>query len=171
MRHKVLIFDTSIMCVWLRIRGKETCGPEDDPWNYDRVCGVIEDERDKGTTFVLPLATIIETGNHVTHAPGDKYEMARALHEVIVMSVEDTSPWAAFTEQGELWQSDGLKSLSERWSQETVHSGQSLGDASIVDVANYYYKRGFDVEILTGDSGLKAYQPTKIESRVPRRRR
>ena len=47
-------------------------------------------------------------------------------------------------------------------------SGQALGDASIVEVVNYYTDLGYRVEILTGDEGLKAYEPT-VE--VPRRRR
>ena len=51
---------------------------------------------------------------------------------------------------------------------ETVVAGQALGDASIVEVVNYYTDLGYRVEILTGDEGLKAYEPT-VE--VPRRRR
>ena len=49
-------------------------------------------------------------------------------------------------------------------------SGQSLGDASIVDVANYYASAGFAVEIFTGDQGLKAYEPPTLPV-IPRRRR
>ena len=57
----------------------------------------------------------------------------------------------------------------KRW-KESVISGQSLGDASIVDVANYYASAGFEVEIFTGDQGLKAYEPSSIIV-IPRRRR
>lgn len=59
--------------------------------------------------------------------------------------------------------------LADRW-KESVISGQSLGDASIVDVANYYASAGFEVEIFTGDEGLKAYEPTIVAVK-PRRRR
>lgn len=44
------------------------------------------------------------------------------------------------------------------------------GGASIVDVVQYYAKAGFEVEIFTGDAGLKAYQPTN-RVLVPRRRK
>ncbi len=27
---KVLIIDTSILCVWLEVPGKDSCGPKDD---------------------------------------------------------------------------------------------------------------------------------------------
>ena len=170
MKHKVLVIDTSILCVWLKVKDRENCGPDNNKWNYNRVCSVIEKEEKQGTTFVLPLATIIETGNHITQAKGDKFSTAKALHEIIVKSADETTPWAAFTEQHELWSPEKLKSLSEHWYKETVSSGLSLGDASIVDVANYYFKRDFDVEILTGDEGLRAYQPD-IKKPVPRRRR
>ena len=46
--------------------------------------------------------------------------------------------------------------------------GQALGDASIVEVVKYYTDLGYEVEIFTGDEGLKAYEPT-VE--IPRRRR
>jgi hypothetical protein len=59
--------------------------------------------------------------------------------------------------------------LADRW-KESVISGQSLGDDSIVDVANYYASAGFEVEIFTGDEGLKAYEPTIVAVK-PRRRR
>ena len=59
--------------------------------------------------------------------------------------------------------------LAERW-KESVISGQSLGDASIVDMANYYASAEFEVEIFTGDEGLKAYEPSTPVVK-PRRRR
>jgi len=37
-------------------------------------------------------------------------------------------------------------------------------------VADYYSKIGFTVEILTGDGGLKAYEPTRVVH-TPRRRK
>ena len=74
------------------------------------------------------------------------------------------SPW-----QGDLWAKENLKVLADRW-KESVISGQSLGDASIVDVANYYASAEFEVEIFTGDEGLKAYEPATMAVK-PRRRR
>lgn len=61
-----------------------------------------------------------------------------------------------------------MKNLADRW-KDTAVSGQSLGDASIVDVVNYYSEAGYQVEILTGDEGLKSYEP-QIKIMVPRRR-
>ena len=168
---KVLIIDTSILCVWLQVTGMESCGPDNDRWTYDRVFQKITEEQAKGTTFILRVATIIETGNHIAHANGDRFSMAERLADKIIDATNATSPWAAFTEQNDLWNEEGLASLAVRW-KTTAPAGQSLGDASIVDVVNYYAKMGFDVEILTGDAGLKAYQPQpKSGVRIPRRRK
>lgn len=169
MKKKVLIFDTSVLCVWLQVPGKETCGPEGNRLNYDVVNAKIEEEKSRGTTFVLPIASIIETGNHIAHSTGDRHAVGHAFADIISATADQISPWAAFTEQSELWKKENLKVLAERW-KESVICGQSLGDASIVDVANYYASAEFEVEIFTGDKGLKAYEPSMPVVK-PRRRR
>lgn len=169
MKKKVLIFDTSVLCVWLKVPGKETCGPEDNRLDNDVVNTRIEEEKGQGTTFVLPIASIFETGNHIAHSAGDKHVVGHAFADIISATADQISPWAAFTEQSELWKKENLKVLAERW-KESVISGQSLGDASIVDVANYYASADFEVEIFTGDEGLKAYEPSTPMVK-PRRRR
>lgn len=167
---KVLIIDTSIMCVWLQVPGMETCDPDDNRWTYERISEKIKNEQNDGVTFILPMATIIETGNHIAHANGNRYEAAVRLTDIIKGSANEESPWAAFTEQNDLWDKDGLVSLAERW-KDTAAGGQSLGDASIVDVANYYAAMSFEVEILTGDEGLKAYEPIRHEEKLTPRRK
>ena len=169
MKKKVLIFDTSVLCVWLKVPGKETCGSDNHRLTYDDVSKKIEDEKKFGTTFVLPIASIIETGNHIAHSVGDKHLIGNAFADIILTTADGNSPWAAFTEQSDLWRKESLKSLAERW-KESVISGQSLGDATIVDVAQYYAMAGFEVEIFTGDEGLKAYEPV-LSPMIPRRKR
>lgn len=168
MKKKVLIFDTSVLCVWLKVPGKETCGTEINRLTHDVVNTKIEEEKKHGTTFVLPVASIIETGNHIAHSAGDKHVVGYAFADIISATADQISPWAAFTEQSDLWKKENLKILAERW-RECVISGQSLGDATIVDVANYYASAGFEVEIFTGDEGLKAYEPS-VPVMKPRRR-
>ena len=75
-------------------------------------------------------------------------------------------PWAAFTSQSELWSEENLKKLADEWPK-LAASKISIGDATIKDVAEFYTESGFSVEILTGDGGLKAYEPKAIK--VPRR--
>lgn len=165
---KVMVVDTSILCVWLNVPEMSPCGPQDDSWDNERVETKIEEERQNGTLFVLPLASIIETGNHITHVHGDIYSLVNNFVDFIVQAADGVIPWAAFTAQNSLWGPNGLKSLAQRWRNAAV-SRQSLADASIVDVAEYYAQAGYDVEILTADTGLRAYQPVS-PAITPRRR-
>lgn len=166
---KVLIIDTSVLCVWLRVPGMESCGPDGDKWDWDRVEKKIKAENRNHSTFVLPLATIIETGNHISRAKHSRKERSAALVNLIYESADQKSPWAAFTDQAALWNSDKLKELANTWLGLAVQ-GLSLGDVTIKDVAEYYAQSdGYEVEILTGDQGLKAYQPV-AKAMIPRRR-
>lgn len=168
---KVLIMDTSILCVWLKVPGKETCGTGASGWNYEKVNAKVSEELSAKTTFVLPLASIIETGNHISQCPGDPYNVALSFAELIKKTANNETPWAAFTVQSELWKDDKLKELAVIWPRMAA-SRISLGDATIKDVADYYNVQGFSVEIFTGDQGLKAYEPRVAPTSLtqPRRR-
>lgn len=169
MTHNVLILDTSVLCCWLQVPGKETAGPQHDRWDHARISALLQDERVKNSTFVIPVAALIETGNHIAQAPARRRECANALAEHLQATVEARSPWAAFTEQSPLWDRENLLKLAAEWP-ELAASKLSIGDATIKDVADYYARAGFRVTILTGDAGLKAYEPT-APAAVPRRRR
>jgi hypothetical protein len=168
MPRRILIFDTSILCCLLKIPGKDTAGPKDDRWNYDRIATLVATETKLEATFVLPLASIIETGNHIAQAPRDRFVLANGLAALIADAADANSPWAAFADQDDLWRTDQLKNLAASWPT-LAAAGFSIGDATIKDVAEYYAEAGFAVEILTGDAGLKAYQPT-TPALIPRRR-
>lgn len=71
---RVLIIDTSILCVWLDVPGMGNCGPDHDKWDKRRVDEKIEAEKTNNTVFVLPLATIIETGNHIAQSAHSRKE-------------------------------------------------------------------------------------------------
>ncbi|MFM2059993.1 MAG: hypothetical protein RLY71_4378 [Pseudomonadota bacterium] len=169
MSKRVLILDTSVLCCWLQVPGKEAAGPDHDRWNHDRIDTLLNAERTKGSTFVLPIATLIETGNHIAQAPRLRFERATDLANHLRAAADAISPWAAFTEQSDLWQADNLRQLAESWPP-LAATKLSIGDATIKNVAEYYGKMGWHVEILTGDAGLKAYQPVQ-PALVPRRRR
>lgn len=165
--NKVLILDTSILCVWLKIPGKDSCGVDDDRWDYARVERKIEQEKGSKTTFVLPLASIIETGNHIAQAKNRRRELATALAQIMKDSANEKTPWAAYSQQSVLWNQSSLNVLADTWP-ELATQKLSLGDATIKDVAKFYAETGCQVEILTGDQGLKAYEPLP---NVPRRRK
>ena len=169
MSRKVLILDTSVLCCQLRVQGKEEAGPENDRWNYARINHLLTREQQQGSTFVLPMATLIETGNHIAQSAMERYERAAELADLLLAVADGTTPWAAFTDQSTLWQSENLHVLAESWPP-LASGGTSIGDATIKDVAEFYASAGFKVEILTGDQGLKAYEPISPPL-IPRRRR
>jgi hypothetical protein len=166
--RKVLIIDTSILCVWLKVPGMNSCGHADDSWDRTRVHKKIQKEEKEKSTFVLPLATIIETGNHIAQASHSRKERADALADLMEKSADNKTPWAAFSDQTGLWSPEKLKMLAESWPA-LAAAKLSIGDATIKDVADYYAGIGYNVEILTGDQGLKSYEP-KVSVEIPRRR-
>ena len=169
MTGKALIFDTSVMCCWLKISGKESCGPDEDRWDHARISELVEIEERSGSTFVIPVATIIETGNHIAQSAGDRYDLASVLAEKLRAAAEERAPWAAFEDQSGLWSSRKLIQLCQEWPN-LAAQGIGIGNTTIKEVAEFYASTGsISVEILTGDKGLKAYQPA-VSPPTPRRR-
>ena len=169
--NKVLVMDTSILCVWLGIPGKDTLGEGKDQWDYHRVNQKIEQEVAANSLLVLPLASIIETGNYIAQCHGDNFSLATSLAELIRETANSETPWAAFTVQSDLWSSEKLNELADKWPT-LAASKLSLGDATIKDVVEYYAEQRLSVEIFTGDEGLKAYEPISVPHIMrPRRRK
>ncbi len=168
MPKKILILDTSILCCWLQVTGKDTAGGTHDRWDFQRIDQLLVAERARGSTFVLPIASLIETGNHIAQCKGDRYTLATALTDHLQGTASASSPWAAFTDQSTLWEPSNLQELAKVWPKLAV-GGTSIGDATIKHVAEYYSKAGYEVEILTGDAGLKAYE-VATPRLIPRRR-
>nr|WP_242054913.1 AAA family ATPase [Nostoc flagelliforme] len=111
---------------------------------------------DKSTTLVLPLAAVIETGNHIAQAKTANSESKRiAAHkfaEIITYAADETTPWAKFREQIVLWEEEGLKELAAEFPNQAV-------ETSIVILGWHYHQKGFHVEFLTDDDKLKSQEP------------
>jgi hypothetical protein len=166
--RKVVIIDTSILCIFLDVPKMETAGAKSDHWDKERVTIKINEEIANGSTLVLPLATIIETGNHIAQAIHNVYDLAESLADLMIKSADSQSPWAAFSVQESLWSTENIKKLAYEWPSNVVQK-HSIGDATIVHVAQMYVDMGMLVEILTGDQGLKSFEPIPPLN-IPRRR-
>ena len=164
----IIVIDTSMFCVWLKIPGFGNCGPANDLWDYDRINQKIEEEIGNESTLVLPIATIIETGNHISQCNGDRFLLGKKLCAILIKSIDNEDPWAAFSDQGDLWNEENIRTLADDWPK-LAASRVSLGDFTIKDVASYYAEVGWNVEILTCDAGLKAFEPPQPPL-IPRRR-
>lgn len=173
MKKKVLIIDTCLACVWLRVPGMEVAGSDNDRWDYERVKEKLDFETQKGTLLVLPIASIIETGNHITQIKvRNRISYIQNLGDIIKRSIDGTTPWIAYSNQNKLWEGTHLKDVVDRWiSLNKDHAKHSLGDVSILDVTTAYMEAGFDVEILTADELLKSYEQINLNNDVPEPRR
>lgn len=156
------------MCCWLKVPGRETAGGGHDRWTYDQTSAAIDAELKGGAQLVFPLATLVETGNHITHAPHDTYQAAERLSELLRKAIEGAAPWIPFAEQSTTISGDGLMEIVENWKNEAAR-GISIGDFLIQKVADYYSIASFEVKILSSDYHLRQYQPKK-PPREPRRR-
>lgn len=87
--------------------------PAHDRWDKQRVDGKLKMEMAEKTTFVLPLATIIETGNHIAQAGRYRKERGEALADLMRKSADEETPWAAFSDQSALWSTEKLKALAD----------------------------------------------------------
>ncbi len=111
----------------------------------------------------MPLASLIETGNHIAQAKSQRFELATQLMDMLKLAKDAQSPWAAFSNL--LCKKESLETLIQEW---PPLAAQEL--AIIKHVTEYYAQMRFEVEILTGDAGLKAYQPT-TQPLTPRRKK
>ncbi|MBD5356989.1 MAG: hypothetical protein HDR88_08320 [Bacteroides sp.] len=156
MAKKVLIVDTSILCVWLKIPGREVIKKKDKPAIKAR----IKEEVANNTHIVLPFASIIECGNHITQIKRkDSQKYVNQFAEFIEKAIDGKEPWDIFTNQSVLFTKERLKEMVCDWKQLSV-TGLSMGDVSIKQVASHYDSMGYTAEIFTSDEGLKAYQPS-----------
>ncbi len=79
--------DTSVLCELLEVPGKSSSV---------RVAEVAT-EADRryraGEHFVIPITAVIETGNHIAPAEGNRYEAACRLEALLRMAAAEESPW------------------------------------------------------------------------------
>lgn len=167
--RSAIIWDTSVLDVYLQVPGKQTCGPAPDPWDKARIDQLVQEREASGTLFVMPVAAILECGNHIAQVSGDRYKLAQQLAELILAVADGEAPWAAIADHEQLWSPAALRQLAHDWPSRAAE-GISLADLSILRVADYYARAGFAVEILTGDRGLQALAPSIPTGERPRRR-
>ncbi|MCB9539524.1 MAG: hypothetical protein H6704_25190 [Myxococcales bacterium] len=167
------IIDTSVLCVWLDVPGMNRCGAGSTAWNTERALAEMDERsaREQGRTMVLPVASIIETGNHIAQVAGGlRWPVIQRFATLLRRVAAADSPWAAFSDQSALWAPERLADLADRWP-ELAKRGVGVGDATIVAVAEHYANMGFAVRILTGDAELHATAPSPPVTRERRSRR
>ncbi|HRI50513.1 MAG TPA: hypothetical protein PLW65_10060 [Pseudomonadota bacterium] len=167
--RSAIIWDTSVLDVYLQVPGKQTCGPDEDKWDKERIDQLVQERSASGTLFVMPVAVILECGNHIAQASGDRFKLAQQLAQLILAVADGEAPWAEIASHEQLWSPKALRELARDW---PSHAAQkiSLADLSIQRIADYFDRAGYAVAILTGDRGLQALAPSIPAVERPRRR-
>lgn len=175
MRKPVVVFDTSMLGALLEV----LTPVELDGVVYDKpaVELMVDRERQAGAELVLPLAAVLELGNHVMNSAGDRFPPAVRLVDLVKKAARGQDGWMVFSRPGQ-WTPEGIAALAETFPEQAKlgrpkrgPKGLSLADLSIVDVADYFHRAGRPVTILTTDKALKAREPAPPTPLPPRRRR
>lgn len=125
----VSIIDTSILCNVINI-------PNMNQNHQEVIKELVALQQDRRQTLILPLATIIETGNHIAHIADGNIRRARALvmAELIQRTVNDKAPWTYY---GKEFEREELLEISNAVVDHAVRE-IGIGDLSIIQVYRTY---------------------------------
>lgn len=152
---EVVFLDTSILCDLLKVPGK--CQQHEEV--RDELHALIEN----GAQLVLPIAAIIETGNHIAQADSaGRRDSAKAFADLLRLTAADEAPW---TLHSVAWDGRMLHLLRDGPDQvgdfvELAGNGvMGAGDMAILAECSLYTSRtaGVKVRIWTHDEMLAAY--------------
>lgn len=161
---KIHFLDSSVFCNLLAIPGKSDRAGETKA-ELDLILKNKERER-----IILPFATIIETGNHISHiSDGNvRYNTAKRFCTAMLKTIAGEAPWTYYGAQ--LTEAD-IENICSRFP-ETVKHGMGVGDLSIIRAYERYKDETPAIEeirIWTYDNHLAQFHETM--SLPPRRRR
>lgn len=121
--NSIILLDTSVLCEWFEVPGKSAKG------GHRRVTDAMKAYVKDGCDFFLPLASVVETGNHIAHvATGNaRRRCANLLAELIENCITAEHPYATIA----YWDEDELKAIAREFRSNAM-SGISMGDTSII---------------------------------------
>lgn len=121
------LVDTSVLCELLEVPGMHSRSTE--------LRAELTRREAAGERFVIPATAVIETGNHIEHATGDRRGAAQRLVGLVRLAVAGGGPWEL---NQFAWDGDFLAA----W------CGGDSTQQSFVDLANSHLLGGGDVAIL-----------------------
>lgn len=123
----VTFVDTSVLCEILGVPGKNQ--------RHEAVRAEFASREQAGVKFVIPITAVIETGNHIAQAEGDRRGAAERFVALIRIACESDAPFVVNTAQ---WDGEFLRELC---------GGNATGQ-SFVDLAGNRQLGAGDVAIL-----------------------
>ncbi|MBQ7190707.1 MAG: hypothetical protein IJR99_14960 [Kiritimatiellae bacterium] len=119
----VKLMDTSILCELLEVPAKSS------PDDARKIRAEFARLAKSGVRFILPIAAVIETGNHIAQN-GDgniRREKGNALARFVRQSLKDESPFL----KPPFWNKDDLEAWTSRFPEAAMRK-MGLGDVSIL---------------------------------------
>ncbi|WP_127841561.1 hypothetical protein [Actinomyces wuliandei] len=156
----VWFIDTSVLVHLLQVPGLSRRGSPDQ----DKAGEDFKARHAAGDQFLLPITTVIETGNHICQLKDgqQRRKAAQLFHDVLDKVITRQSPWLLDEVQ---WDNNFLRSLlngaatDQPWVEHACQQSLGGGDLSIlVERDQYRARTGLrDVRVWTLDRQLKAF--------------
>ncbi|AGF73566.1 hypothetical protein [Corynebacterium halotolerans] len=152
--RNVIFLDTSVVCNIIPVPGLDQ--------NSEEIKLEMANQMKSGTDFILPITTVIETGNHIAQVPnGDlRRTTAERFRSTLQMVIEGKAPWILHDIP---WDKDFLMRFlagAGTGSTYVEHATSQVGagDLCILTEREQYADRtGINAGIWTLDRGLDAY--------------
>lgn len=153
----ICIIDTSVFVNLLNVPGKNQ--------DKDTVAASFAEYAESGATFILPMATIIETGNHIAQNGdgGTRRKTAQRFCTAVKGAFSGKAPYqpSEFPNSAELltWLDNFPDHTGRNKSPQKTNEGTSFGDLSIIEEFNKCVSRFAtrEVFIWSLDSDLSCY--------------
>lgn len=151
---RVTFIDTSVLCEILDVPGKNQ--------RHAEILAEFVSRDEASEKFVIPITAVIETGNHIEQAEGDRRGAAERFVALIRAASESDAPFVVNTAQ---WDGEFLRELCDgtatRPAFVDLAGNQQLGagDVAILVELNRFRTSGsFEaVDIWTLDEKLASY--------------
>lgn len=121
----VVLMDTSVFCELLQVPGKSNAD------RHQQTRDFLAEGAREGLVFLLPWATVLETGNHIGQvADGTlRRRVAKLFVDAVGRSLNGDAPWSP---SGPLT-AERMASLLRKFVEWSTRYESGLGDLSIVD--------------------------------------
>lgn len=84
-KRRVAFIDTSVLCNLVRVPGRDQ--------HSERITTEFAERAGQGELFVIPVTAVIETGNHIAQATGDRRAAADRLVGLLRAAMAESTPW------------------------------------------------------------------------------
>ena len=84
---KVTLVDTSVLCELLQVPGKS------EPERQAEMVDEVDVRSSVGERLVLPFTAVVETGNHIVQAGGDRHAVAQRFATFLQLALQPDSPF------------------------------------------------------------------------------